>query len=128
VSPPRAGDDRGSATVQAVVLATVIGVLAAVAAAGGGLLVAQRRAGAAADLAALAAAAALASQAGTAVCGDANRVSRGNGAELTRCDVRGHQVSVEVEIPVESLGGVVWEVPGRARAGPVDGVSSVPVG
>jgi secretion/DNA translocation related TadE-like protein len=113
--------------VHAVVLATVIGVLAAVAAAGGGLLVAQRRAGAAADLAALAAAAALASQAGAAVCAEASRVSHANGADLTRCAVRGRQVSVEVEIPVASLGGAVWEVPGRARAGPVDGVSSVPV-
>lgn len=108
------------------VLVSVLATVAVAGAAVGGLLVGQRRAASAADLAALAAAEAIGPGGVTAVtgasaCQEAGRVSNANRARLTGCLVEGDEVFVEVEVNVPGLGGAVWEVPGRARAGPSPG-------
>ena len=111
-------DERGSATVWTVALATVLATVGAAVVLVGAAVVARHRAGAAADLAALAAA-------GRAVVGDpaacavAAEVAEANAATLDSCAVSAAAVvEVRVHVPVR-LGplGVV-DARGRARAGP----------
>lgn len=104
--------DRGSATVWAVVVATVL-----VAVFGGVLLlgqavVARHRAAAAADLSALAAAATWA-HGPEAACATALRVAAAQGARVTGCVLSGEVVEVRVRAPT---GRFAPEL--RSRAGP----------
>jgi secretion/DNA translocation related TadE-like protein len=119
VNRSRTGRDRGSATVWVLVLAAVLGLVAAASVLVGVAVVARHRAASAADLAALAAA-------GRAVTGDpsacatAADVARANAAELTACHVGpGAIVEVEVAIAVRLGGAGVHTAVGRSRAGPV---------
>ena len=115
----RLRQERGSATVWVLVLAAVLGLVAAASVLVGVAVVARHRAASAADLAALAAA-------GRAVTGDPSAceaavdVALANAAELTGCRVEpGSVVQVEVAVPVR-LGGLgMHTAVGRARAGPV---------
>nr|WSX54585.1 pilus assembly protein TadG-related protein [Streptomyces sp. NBC_00974] len=104
--------DRGSATVWAVVVATVL-----VAVFGGVLLlgqavVARHRAAAAADLAALAAAATW-THGPEAACATAVRVAAAQGARVTGCVLSGEVAEVRARAPT---GRFAPEL--RSRAGP----------
>lgn len=104
--------DRGSATVWAVVVATVL-----VAVFGGVLLLGQavvsrHRAAAAADLAALAAAASWA-HGPEAACATAIRVAVAQGARVTGCVVTGEVAEVTARAPTGPFGPEL-----RSRAGP----------
>lgn len=116
----RGADERGSATVHAVVLIGILVVAAMVAATVAALLVGHRRAAAGADLAALAGAAAI--QQGKAACGPAARLATANGVQLARCTRDGDEVTVVVVTDVVSAFGrwlgPGWGVRARARAGP----------
>jgi secretion/DNA translocation related TadE-like protein len=112
---------HGSASTIAVVLASVLVVVALLATAVGGLVVDQRRAESAADLSALAGAAA--TQQGGAACPVAGAVAVRNGAHIAAC----HEAAGLVVVVVERAtrldllrllpGGAT--VVGSARAGPV---------
>ena len=106
---------RGSATVLAVAMLVLLGVVAAVAVGLGGLLVAKRQAAAAADLAALAGAAAL--QRGEVGCDAAAATATANQAQVVNCRQDGDVVDLEVSVRASSLPGVEV-VSARARAGP----------
>ena len=113
----RAGaTERGSATVLAVVIVGLLGLVATTGAALSGLLVAQRRVAAAADLSALAGA--VASQHGEPVCPAVTVVARRNGARVERCKAVGETVTVEAVLERTSLFGRSVSVRARARAGP----------
>ncbi|MCX5405586.1 flp pilus-assembly TadE/G-like family protein [Streptomyces sp. NBC_00335] len=104
--------DRGSATVWAVVVVTVL-----VAVFGGALLLGQavvsrHRAAAAADLAALAAAASWA-HGPEAACATAVRVAVAQGARVTACVVTGEVAEVTARAPTGHFGPEL-----RSRAGP----------
>lgn len=113
-------EERGSATVLALVMACLLVTVAVAGAAGAGLLVGHRRAGAAADLAALAGASALQHvSAGVAgPCEQVAEVSASNRASVGSCLVEGEEVEVEVVVEVRGPFGASWPVEGRARAGP----------
>ncbi|MFD3699473.1 Rv3654c family TadE-like protein [Streptomyces sp. NPDC058646] len=104
--------DRGSATVWATLVATVLcavfgGVLLL-----GQAVVARHRAAAAADLAALAAASSWA-HGPEAACATGGRIARAQGALLTACRVEGEAVEVAARCAEGPFTPVV-----RARAGP----------
>jgi hypothetical protein len=105
-SEARPRRERGSATVHVAVLLVGLTVVALLGA----------------DLAALAAAEARASGSGAA-CVAAARVSDANQAVLRRCRVDGRDVVVEVTVPARTFLRSTWDVPGRARAGPVGSAS-----
>lgn len=104
--------DRGSATVWAALVTTVLGAVFAGVLLLGQAVVARHRAAAAADLAALAAAATWAHGPDTA-CGAARRVARAQGAELAVCHVGGEVAEVEARVTSGP-----FTPGGRARAGP----------
>ncbi|MFJ3977519.1 Rv3654c family TadE-like protein [Streptomyces sp. NPDC090021] len=104
--------DRGSATVWAALVATVLGAVFAGVLLLGQAVVARHRAAAAADLAALAAAATWAHGPDTA-CATARRVARAQGAELAGCHVGGEVAEVAARV---AAGPFRPEI--RARAGP----------
>ena len=112
------GDERGSATVLAVVMIAALVTVSAAAVQLGAAVGTRHRAEAAADLAALAAAT-RAVQGVAAACDSARVVTEGMGTELVRCDLDGWHAVVQVRAqgPVSVLG---WgSGHGRARAGPV---------
>ncbi|MFD9077960.1 Rv3654c family TadE-like protein [Streptomyces erythrochromogenes] len=104
--------DRGSATVWAALVATVLGAVFAGVLLLGQAVVARHRAAAAADLAALAAAATWAHGPDTA-CATALRVVRAQGAELAGCRLGGEIAEVAARV---ASGPFKPEI--RARAGP----------
>ncbi|MFE5558622.1 Rv3654c family TadE-like protein [Streptomyces sp. NPDC056544] len=104
--------DRGSATVWAALVATVLGAVFGGVLLFGQAVVARHRAAAAADLAALAAAATWAHGPKTA-CGAALRVARAQGASLGGCLLRGEVAEVTARIAAGPFTAVI-----RARAGP----------
>ena len=106
----------GSASLLVVTLSGVVLLVGLAAAFVTATAAAHRRAQSAADLAALAGA--VARQRGEDACGGAADVARGNGAELTACEVLGDDVRVTVRVPSPELAGHAWQVRGRARAGP----------
>ncbi|WP_308344828.1 Rv3654c family TadE-like protein [Streptomyces sp. ISL-94] len=104
--------DRGSATVWAVLVATVLGAVFGGVLLLGQAVVARHRAAAAADLAALAAAASWA-HGPEAACATARRVARAQGAALAACRVEGEVAEVTARPATGPF------TPGiRARAGP----------
>lgn len=110
--------DRGSATVYAIVLATMIGVMAVVAVQCVALARIQHKAASAADLAALAAS--RAAQQGRDGCGEAQSVAKHNAAELRDCEMSDAVATVTVQIESPPMWGRTWEVAQRARAAPGD--------
>ncbi|MFI8102629.1 Rv3654c family TadE-like protein [Streptomyces sp. NPDC086023] len=114
--------DRGSATVWAVLVASVLcavfgGVLTL-----GQVVVARHRAAAAADLAALAAATVWA-RGEPEACAVALRVARAQGAELSRCAAAGEVADVAARV---RAGPFAPEV--AARAGPAEALPGAPAG
>lgn len=109
-------DERGSATVLAMSLASVL-VLLGLAGAWVGAVVADHRAAqSAADLAALAGAQAV--QDGRAACVAVEQIALANSARATQCSVIGADVWVTVQVEAPSLLGRTPTVTGRAHAGP----------
>ncbi|MFD6151795.1 MULTISPECIES: Rv3654c family TadE-like protein [unclassified Streptomyces] len=108
----RGAGDRGAATVWAVAVLAVLGVLFGGVLACGQVVLARHRAAQVADLGALAAADSWAG--GTdAACGAARRVAGAQGGRLAGCGLRGRYADVT------SVGSVgPWRVRVRARAGP----------
>ncbi|MFJ6047663.1 MULTISPECIES: Rv3654c family TadE-like protein [unclassified Streptomyces] len=104
--------DRGSATVWAALVATVLGAVFGGVLLLGQAVVARHRAAAAADLAGLAAAATWA-HGPEAACAAALRVARAQGAALGGCLVRGEVAEVTAEVAAGPFTPAV-----RARAGP----------
>ncbi|MFE5859885.1 Rv3654c family TadE-like protein [Streptomyces virginiae] len=104
--------DRGSATVWAALVATVLGAVFGGVLLLGQAVVARHRAAAAADLAALAAAATWAHGPETA-CATALRVARAQRAALGGCLLRGEVAEVTAEVAAGPFTPTV-----RARAGP----------
>lgn len=104
--------DRGSATVWAVLVATVLGAVFGGVLLLGQAVVARHRAAAAADLAALAAAAYWARGPETA-CAAALRVARAQGAALAACSLRGEDAEVTARPAAGTFTPAI-----RARAGP----------
>lgn len=109
-------EQRGSATVYAMVFIGLLTTLAFLGATIAGLFVGQRRVAAAADVAALAGAAAL--QQGRAGCEAAGRISAANQVELVGCETNGAVLSVKVAMDVPSAFGATFAATGEARAGP----------
>ncbi|MFF8269460.1 Rv3654c family TadE-like protein [Streptomyces sp. NPDC016562] len=106
------GRDRGSATVWAALVATVLGAVFGGVLLLGQAVVARHRAAAAADLAALAAAAGWAHGPQKA-CAAALRVARAQGAELGVCRLGGEVAEVRARIAVGPFTATMG-----ARAGP----------
>ncbi|GHB69622.1 hypothetical protein GCM10010347_44830 [Streptomyces cirratus] len=104
--------DRGSATVWAAVVTTVLGAVFGGVLLLGQAVVARHRAAAAADLASLAAATAWAHGPETA-CGTAVRVARAQGAALTECRLWGEVADVTARVPMGP-----FTPSSAARAGP----------
>lgn len=107
-------EQRGAATLLAVALTAVLGLVAVIGVGVGGLVSAHRRVSGAADLAALAAAAAR--ERGLDPCATAVAVADRNGATVTECSVDPSSVLVALQSEVSGLDGV--RVRARARAGP----------
>lgn len=110
--------DGGSATVTACLALLALLALTVLVTHVGGVIAARHRAQAAADLAALAAAAELPE--GTAAgCGAAESVGRRMKAVITRCEIAGWDVLIEVQEKVP-VGPFRWRsIRAIARAGPV---------
>ncbi|MEU6895296.1 Rv3654c family TadE-like protein [Streptomyces sp. NPDC046557] len=104
--------DRGSATVWAALVTTVLGAVFGGVLMLGQAVVARHRAAAAADLASLAAATAWAHGPEVA-CGAAVRVARAQGATLAGCHLLGEVVDVEARVPMGPFAPSA-----TARAGP----------
>lgn len=104
--------DRGSATVWAALVATVLGAVFGGVLVLGQAVVARHRAAAAADLAALAAAATWAHGPETA-CATALRVARAQGAVLAGCRLHGEVAEVTARVAAGPFTPTI-----RARAGP----------
>ena len=113
----RGGEERGTAALLAITLATALLLCVAAAVTGGRLLADQRRAAVAADLAALAGAGAV--QRGIAGCAAAERVAGLNGAVVTRCRVDGEEVLLTARTDSVRLLGRLVRPSAEARAGPV---------
>ena len=111
-------DERGSASVLAVVLVGALSVAAVLVAAVGAVVADPRRVASAADLAALAGAAAV--QSGRDGCASAGAVARRNAARLASCVVTGSVVTVRTTRETRPLLGRRLTVRSAARAGPVD--------
>ncbi|AFM19455.1 helicase/secretion neighborhood TadE-like protein [Mycolicibacterium chubuense NBB4] len=109
------GDERGSATVLAVMMVLVLVAVTTGAAMVGSAVVARHRAQAAADLAAVRAAAQVSS--GPAVaCATAKTVAEAMGAALTGCTVEELDVVVRVGVAAQLRG--IGSADAVARAGP----------
>ncbi|MET0456072.1 MAG: Rv3654c family TadE-like protein [Mycobacterium sp.] len=112
--------ERGSASIVAAAMLTVLVMMTAVGAAVGSALVARHRAQAAADLAALAAAGSVAAGRQTA-CDSASSVAEAMKATVAECTLEDLDVVVAVDVPI-SLGRWGIQVArGAARAGPAEG-------
>lgn len=111
---PRAGRERGAATVVAVALVGVVLLVGLALGEVAAWVAAHRRAQAAADLAALAAAAQVAAD----PCAAATRVATANGARLTSCRPDGLEVRVEVAVDAPRRLGPAAVLEAEARAGP----------
>ncbi|RBM22542.1 Rv3654c family TadE-like protein [Streptomyces sp. PT12] len=112
--PARHAADRGSATVWAVLCATLLCLLFAAVLALGQVSGARQRAAAAADLAALAAAD-VALDGREAACATAERVAAAQHARVVRCHIGGEIA----DLTAEARAGP-YAVRVRARAGPAD--------
>lgn len=110
--------ERGSATVYAAIVITVLVTLAFAAVTVAGLTRLGNEADRAADLAALAGA--RDSLAGEDGCAVARTVAEANGARVTECEQSGPVVTVEVEIRSGRHFGRTWAFTSRARAAPTD--------
>jgi secretion/DNA translocation related TadE-like protein len=111
------GHDRGSATVWAL---TVVSVLAAAVAAGlsvGAVVLTRHRAAGAADVAALTAAARVVDGA-TAACEQARAAAEADGGRLIRCTIEGAVGVVSVEVAPPAWLGWLGAAVARSRAGP----------
>ncbi|MFJ3200050.1 Rv3654c family TadE-like protein [Streptomyces sp. NPDC086989] len=104
--------DRGSATVWAALVATVLGAVFGGVLLLGQAVVGRHRAAAAADLAALAAAATW-THGPEAACAAARRVAAAHGAEVTACTVGGEVAEVAARPATGPFAPTI-----RARAGP----------
>jgi secretion/DNA translocation related TadE-like protein len=109
-------EDRGAATMLAVVVVALLGLLTWLAGGVAAVVVAQRRVEAAADLAALAGAGA--AVAGRTPCPTAKQAAERNGGMLIRCAPTGPDVTVRVAWPATSVLGHDVVVHADARAGP----------
>ena len=107
-------DEQGAATVLAVALTALLGLVAVIGVGVGGLVSAHRRVAGAADLAALAGAAAR--ERGLDPCAAAMTIAGRNGATVTECSVGPASILVVAQSEVAGLEGV--RVRARARAGP----------
>jgi secretion/DNA translocation related TadE-like protein len=111
--------DRGSASVIAAAMMTLLMVLAGAGVMVGSAVTARHRAQAAADLAALAGAGQVASGQ-SAACASAASVARAMQAGVATCTVDGLDVVVTIEVPVR-LGRLgIQAAHAAARAGPVE--------
>ncbi|MGW7415312.1 Rv3654c family TadE-like protein [Streptomyces sp. NPDC054863] len=119
-APRRWRTERGSATVWALGVVALLGVVFIGVLAMGQAVVARHRAGSGADLAALAAAGEWMRGEGVA-CGRAEEVAGAQGVRVVGCVVRGDVADVSV---VAGVGP--YEVAVRARAGWEQGPSPVP--
>ncbi|WP_306432488.1 Rv3654c family TadE-like protein [Streptomyces sp. A1136] len=124
--------DRGSATVWAALVTTVLGAVFGGVLLLGQAVVARHRAAAAADLASLAAATAWA-HGPEAACAAAVRVARAQGATLAECRLGGEVAEVEARVPLgpftpSSLARAGPPAPVTARAGPSGPVTGDPGG
>lgn len=113
----RRPDQRGFATVAVVALAGVVLLVGAVVVGVAAIMVAHRRAQSAADLAALAGAGA--GQHGADACAAAATIAAANGGRLVACARSGDDVTVRVAVRAPPLPGLVPDLDGEARAGPV---------
>lgn len=116
-------DDRGSATVLVLGLASVLAALCVLLMALGSVAVARHRAAVAADLAALAAAA-RSLDGPSAACAYAGQVAKAQDAAMMSCTFVGEPVdTVEVQVLIRPGGrvGALGSVVARARAGPATG-------
>lgn len=109
--------ERGSATVNALVMIGVMTTVALVVASAGGLFAGHRTAAASADLAALAGAAAM--QHGQPGCAAARSIAEANRARLLACRPQGKVITLTVAVEVDAAFGSRLTLRGRARAGPV---------
>lgn len=109
--------ERGSTTVNAVVMIGVLATVALLVASAGGLITAHRTAAAAADLAALAGAEAM--QSGQPGCAAAQRIAEANRARLLACRPQGKVITLTVAVQADVAFGSQFTLRGRARAGPV---------
>ncbi|MFI9008951.1 Rv3654c family TadE-like protein [Actinosynnema sp. NPDC053489] len=112
-------DDRGAASVVAVVVGALWFGLVAVGVHVGEAVVVRHRVGAAADLGALAAAGELAGG-DAGACARAGWVVERMGGRLDACLVRGWEVEVRVSADVPVFGSVFGSTTARARAGPAE--------
>ncbi len=113
-------DDRGSATVLVLALATVLTTVAGVLISTGLLVVTRHRADAAADLAALAAAG-RAAEGSAAACAAAARTATGGSGRLVSCRLDGQDAVVRVEVLPPGRLAALGPATGQARAGPAAG-------
>ena len=105
--------DSGSATIWALVMVTLLGLVAIAALVVSAGLVAHRKAAAAADLAALAGATASMSDE-TLACATAERVAAANGASVKSCAMNDQSLLVYVVVDPESPWLPPMLVPARA--------------
>jgi secretion/DNA translocation related TadE-like protein len=110
-------DDRGSATVLALAICGVIGLVTAVLAGAGLAAVTRHRAALATDAAALAAAAD-AAQGPTLACAAARRTLQSNGASLDGCSLDGAYVLVRARVAAPRWIAWAGSATSEARAGP----------
>lgn len=113
-----AGDERGSASLVAVALITLLVTVTVAGVQVGSAVVARHRAQAAADLAALSGAAAIAGGA-RAACAHAGSIARTMRATVVDCSVDGLDLVVSVEVPLELKPWTVGPARASARAGPM---------
>ena len=113
----RCAADRGSATILAIAVITLITCAGLAGVTLGSALVARHRTAAAADLAALAGAA-KATEGQIGACAAARAVAAENRAELASCRLAGQVVEVVAVIRLPSLFGVPMTARSQARAGP----------
>lgn len=109
--------ERGSATVNALVMIGVLTTVALIVASAGGVFAAHRTAASAADLAALAGAEAM--QLGQPGCAAAERIAEANRARLLACRPEGKVITLTVAVELDAAFGSQFTLRGRARAGPV---------
>ena len=109
-------DQRGSASMLAVALLSVLLLVGAALGGVAAIVWAHRTAQSAADLSALAGATDL--QEGADACGTAARIAGVNHARLTSCVVQGEEVVVEVTVTGPRWLGQEADLSARARAGP----------